>query len=596
VFITPPSPLPGVAPVTYCQSQPSSPLTATGQNLLWYGTAATGGTASPSAPSPSTATAGTTNYYVTQTSNGCPSARAAIAVTVKPKPVTPTATITNLIYCQYEVAAPLSATGTGTILYYTSQTGGTGVTTLIPTTNNPGTFYYYADQTVNGCPSDRIVYTVVVKAKPGPPIVVSPVNLCQYDQAPPLTAQGQNLKWYPSASGGTGVPTPPIPYTGYEDSIRYYVTQTINGCESDRAVIQVNVNYKPNATFVASKPYVCQLDTISFNYYGNARPNAEYNWFIPSPYGTIESGQGTQGPLVAHFDSAGIFNVRLIVNNRGCLSAPVFLPVEVRPLPVLHVKAKSDVCIGEVVDIILDSATTGVATFNWTFDGGEMVYGTQTGGPYGIRWQTPGDKYVTVTGTTRNCTSKELVDTITVHDYPTVEFINKPSGDICAGDSVRLQVRDLGPGYFYAWTPQQFFGSKSETSGGSIAWATPSPSLTKAALYVTVSDSFGCKTTDSLVLNAKPCCDVYFPNAFTPNNDGTNDRFMIISAGHPNLSSFRVINRWGRVIWETGDSRQGWDGTYAGEPQPTGTYFYYARYKCANGQEYEQKGEVTLVR
>ena len=73
------------SPVDYCQGATAVPLTATpsaGGSLNWYGTNATGGTASPTAPTPSTATVGSTTYYVSQTIGGCESPRAAIVVNV----------------------------------------------------------------------------------------------------------------------------------------------------------------------------------------------------------------------------------------------------------------------------------------------------------------------------------------------------------------------------------------------------------------------------------------------------------------------------------------------------------------------------------
>ncbi len=79
---------PSVSNVSYCQGVVASALTATastGNELVWYGTSATGGTASDVAPVPSTATAGSFTYYVSQktTAVNCESARSAIVVTVK---------------------------------------------------------------------------------------------------------------------------------------------------------------------------------------------------------------------------------------------------------------------------------------------------------------------------------------------------------------------------------------------------------------------------------------------------------------------------------------------------------------------------------
>ncbi len=109
------------SPVSYCQNAAASPLTATGTGLLWY-TTATGGTASATAPTPSTSNSGTVSYYVSQTVNGCESGRAKIDVIVNAAPDSP---IVNspVSYCQNAVASPLSATGTG-LLWYTASTGG----------------------------------------------------------------------------------------------------------------------------------------------------------------------------------------------------------------------------------------------------------------------------------------------------------------------------------------------------------------------------------------------------------------------------------------------------------------------------------------
>jgi hypothetical protein len=67
---------------------------SSGHELLWYGSSATGGTSSTSAPVPSTASAGTTTYYVSQRllSTGCESDRSSIVVTVNANPAKPVIT------------------------------------------------------------------------------------------------------------------------------------------------------------------------------------------------------------------------------------------------------------------------------------------------------------------------------------------------------------------------------------------------------------------------------------------------------------------------------------------------------------------------
>jgi hypothetical protein len=74
-----------ISPIYLCQNSTAQPLKATpsaGGSLNWYGTNATGGTGSSTAPIPSTATVGTTSYYVSETVGVVESTRSKIDVIV----------------------------------------------------------------------------------------------------------------------------------------------------------------------------------------------------------------------------------------------------------------------------------------------------------------------------------------------------------------------------------------------------------------------------------------------------------------------------------------------------------------------------------
>ena len=87
------------ATVNYELGDASSSLTATGTSLKWY-TVETGGTSTTTAPKPSTATVGTTIYYVSQTANSCESVRSKITVNV------------NSTYKIFKVSSPITIDGT----------------------------------------------------------------------------------------------------------------------------------------------------------------------------------------------------------------------------------------------------------------------------------------------------------------------------------------------------------------------------------------------------------------------------------------------------------------------------------------------------
>ncbi|MEZ4879543.1 MAG: gliding motility-associated C-terminal domain-containing protein [Chitinophagales bacterium] len=84
-------------------------------------------------------------------------------------------------------------------------------------------------------------------------------------------------------------------------------------------------------------------------------------------------------------------------------------------------------------------------------------------------------------------------------------------------------------------------------------------------------------------------CPVYnLPNAFTPNNDGSNDLFTpILPYGGVAKIDFKVFNRWGNLVFETNDPNINWDGTDSknGSVLNTAVYYYVCDvyYQTSNG-------------
>jgi len=91
--------------------------------------------------------------------------------------------------------------------------------------------------------------------------------------------------------------------------------------------------------------------------------------------------------------------------------------------------------------------------------------------------------------------------------------------------------------------------------------------------------------------------DIWFPTAFSPNGDGLNDYFRVIT-DNPNINviTLAVYNRFGQVIYNGHQGDKGWDGTYKGQKVDIGTYFWQVKYKV-NGQdkEYFLKGDITVL-
>jgi gliding motility-associated-like protein len=87
----------------------------------------------------------------------------------------------------------------------------------------------------------------------------------------------------------------------------------------------------------------------------------------------------------------------------------------------------------------------------------------------------------------------------------------------------------------------------------------------------------------------------YFPNAFTPDGDTINDTFKVIGHFFKEYE-LAIYNRWGELVFTTTNPAEGWDGTYRNKEAPQGTYVYSAAIVDSEGNKYQRKGTVHLLR
>jgi gliding motility-associated-like protein len=90
----------------------------------------------------------------------------------------------------------------------------------------------------------------------------------------------------------------------------------------------------------------------------------------------------------------------------------------------------------------------------------------------------------------------------------------------------------------------------------------------------------------------------YIPNAFTPNNDGLNDRFIILGIPYEQITHFnlQIYDRWGQMIYTSTDIRQGWDGTRNGTLCQEGVYVWIIYYEDNKKKPVTNKGTIMLLR
>jgi gliding motility-associated-like protein len=88
---------------------------------------------------------------------------------------------------------------------------------------------------------------------------------------------------------------------------------------------------------------------------------------------------------------------------------------------------------------------------------------------------------------------------------------------------------------------------------------------------------------------------IYYPKAFTPNNDNLNDGFRVFGQFIAEFD-MKIFNRWGELVFTTNNIEQAWDGTFRGKQQPEGTYVFSAIIVDFSGKRVAKSGSVLLVK
>lgn len=175
----------------------------------------------------------------------------------------------------------------------------------------------------------------------------------------------------------------------------------------------------------------------------------------------------------------------------------------------------------------------------------------------------------------------------------TVSFLSPPDIDagpdltILNGNSILIDA--ISNGVSFLWEPG---GSLNDSA---ILQPLASPTITTT--YIVITDNgFGCLATDTVVItvNDGTIPVLYFPNAFSPNEDGINDFFDYFNFGFDKVW-MRIYNRWGELVYETDLQHDGWDGTFEDLSCSMGVYVYYA-VATDRGQNYFFEGNFTLLR
>ncbi len=424
---------------------------------------------------------------------------------------------------------------------YSSYKWQDGSTDSTFTVRGAGTYYV---EIQNSC-GDKRSDSITVAAAIVPSLTLGPdLQICEKDTAVITASPGfVTYNWEPSSLIiGSGSSVQVVPKADLNISV---TAITVNGCKT-RDTVSLSLKYPPIIR-LGNDTSFCQSDSIMLH---AGTGFLQYQW---------STGASTEQVVVRQ---AGIYSVAAKAVN-GCFAKDTLQVLNVFNLPVVNLGADRSIC--ENTQLILNPGN--FASYRWQDNSIARVFTVSDTGWYSVR----------VTDL-NGCVGTDSIRIPAKNPNP-AGFLNQ-TDTLCAYDKLEIVPRQTYS--TYAW------------STGNV---TNKVTITKGGLYsLTVTDSYGCKGTDSILVIEKQCLSgMFLPNAFTPNKDGRNDLFRAKAYGPLVSFELNVYNRYGQLVFSTKDSNRGWDGTLGGAPAEMGNYAWTCTYQFVGREKEFQRGFVLLL-
>lgn len=279
---------------------------------------------------------------------------------------------------------------------------------------------------------------------------------------------------------------------------------------------------------------------------------------------------------------------KVFSNTSGCDSI-LTLNLVVNPLPNVQVPEfrKVEICEGGIVSFGLTNPEANIS-YQWVRNGQDIP--GETGDQ--ITTDIPGTYHVKAESA-KGCKATSKNFTLVVNPNPNATIVRSEGEIPCAFDTITLTA-EYNANYNYYWSPEKPFKAITGTQTNKVKGIFINP---ETAVELTVVNEFGCTGSDAMVVRTIPCCEVFVPNAFSPNNDNVNDYFKPVLERGQILTVMRIFDRYGKMVYDNTSPKLGWDGNYPnGSPANPDAYMYYIQYTCSDGEVYTKKESVILVR
>ena len=504
----------------------------------------------------------------------------------------------------------------------------------------PGTYIIVWDYNdANGNTSHQN-QTVTITSQPLP-AANTPQTFCvdQNAKLDDIQITGQNIKWYSNQTAGTPVPITTV----LQDKATYYASQTINGCESERVPVKINIQVTsaptgdPNQPFCTGQnPTISNLQvtgdlikwydaasngyllptTISLvngkTYYASqtisgcegprfgvtvaivntpSAPTANANQpFCKSQKATLNNIAITTGQNIkwydTNFSAAALPNTTLLEDNKTYYASQT-VGCESDRTPILVRVYDTALPIGNKNQLFCIDENATLNDINLT---GTAIkwYDASIGGNILSNTALLQNQTYYATQTLNNCESERFAVTVKIQDT------QNPNADspqtFCMQENASIKdIKITGQDI-------QWFENVSSTIPVSESTILQNGITYYASQTISNCESGRIAVKINILQPTEGNCinfvdELPYPKFFTPNNDGYNDTWTIDFDYLAPNTGIRIFDRYGKFIKELMTDTS-WDGTYIDQNEPASDYWFTVT--RLNGTEY--RGHFSLKR
>ncbi len=364
--------------------------------------------------------------------------------------------------------------------------------------------------------------------------------------------------------GDGGSSTAQDPAHVYDLSGQFNVTLTAttsDGCT--QSVVKQLTVYPLPVVNAAPDTFICDIDSVTLH----AQNGVSYSW---QPNYAINN-TAFQNPIVSP-DITTVYSVT-VVDGHGCVNIDS-VTIQVTDTVIASVSADTTVCEGQLVQL----QAAGAVYYRWMPD--SYLNADDISNPVSKPLSSITyfvDSYI------GSCVDEDTI-TLTVLPLPLADA----GADVTINQGEATQLTATG-GAVYMWQPS----STLNNPGLADPMASPLNTITYT---VTVTGSNGCSAIDSVTVTVTHLHQIIAPDAFTPNGDGLNDVFQFFTRGIAQITSVKIFDRWGEILFQSPSNETQWDGTFKGLDCGIETYVYLINGITYDGDAIQKSGPLTLIR